>query len=59
MDRSHPLQQELSPPQLSSEGELSGNACPTIGQLSSGQQTQYCSILGKVQCREKRKTSSL
>ena len=36
MDASCPLQQELSPPQLSSEGDQSGNARSTTGQLSSG-----------------------
>ena len=43
MDPPRRLQQELSPPQLSSEGDQSGNACSTMGQLSSGQPTQFLS----------------
>ena len=38
MDPSHPLQQELSPPRLSSEGEGSGNVRSTTRQHSPGQQ---------------------
>ena len=50
MDRSYPLQQELSPPQLSSERGDSGNAHSTMGQLqvSPGQLTnsnlEKCSL---------------
>ena len=38
MDPSRPLQQELSPPRLSSEGERSGNVSSTTGQHLPGQQ---------------------
>ena len=45
MDSSRPLQQEVSPPQLSSERECSENARSTMGQLSSGQPTQWQFII--------------
>ena len=45
MDPSHPMQQELSPSQLSSEGDQSENAHSTMGQLSSGKRAQWQFII--------------